>query len=140
VRELGVARIAAERAIAHAVRAGDPAALAAALVARGYIPADRTEGLDHELALTMIRAAISWYAVPGSRRLAPERRRREEDAEREGAFASRPGASPPPETMLIRRMRPRDGRTHPAARERGLGRDRRRVPPQRASRDGAVRP
>src|SRR3954470_9525637 len=56
VRDLGTARIDAERAIALAVRMEDAGALAAALVAGGYIPPARAEGLDAELALRMARA------------------------------------------------------------------------------------
>jgi len=104
VRDLGAARIDAERAIARAVREEDPAALATALVAGGYV-ADG-DGLDAELALTMVRAAIRWYAVPGEHRLSPERRERPPaDAEREAAFREQAGRfTLPPETMLIRRM------------------------------------
>src|SRR4051794_25471696 len=109
VRDLGGARIDAERAIAHAVREGDRAALAAALVAGGYIPPERANGLDAELALTMIGAAIRWYAVPGEHRLSPERRHRRDDApadaDRDSAFREQAGRFRlPPETMLIRRM------------------------------------
>src|SRR3954471_14972582 len=102
VRDLGAARIAAERAIALAVRASDPAALEAALVAGGYVPAERAEGLEAELVLPMLRAAIGWYAVPGHRRVAPERRGRqaEDTALREQAQRF----TLPPETILIRRM------------------------------------
>src|SRR3954451_1236696 len=109
VRDLGGARIDAERAIARAVRQDDPAALATALVAGGYIPPERANGLDAELALTMIRAAIRWYAVPGEHRLSPERRHRRDeapaDADRDSAFREQAGRFRlPPETMLIRRM------------------------------------
>ena len=139
VRDLGAARIDAERAIALAVRDGDPAALAAALIAGGYVPAERAEGLDAELALTMTRGAISWYAVPGS---APARARAAAPRGGRGARGGLPRAGPalhaaarddadPPHA------RARGGRAQPAARERGLGRDSRRVPPRRASRDGA---
>src|SRR3954469_18518660 len=95
VRDLGGARIEAERAIARAVREDDPAALAAALVAGGYIPPARVDGLDAELALTMIRAAIRWYAVPGEHRLSPERHHLRDDApadaDREAAFREQAG-------------------------------------------------
>src|SRR4051812_44005873 len=67
VRDLGTARIDAERAIALAVRQADAAALEVALVAGGYVR-DRA-GFDAELALTMIRGAIRWYAVPGEQGL-----------------------------------------------------------------------
>jgi predicted unusual protein kinase regulating ubiquinone biosynthesis (AarF/ABC1/UbiB family) len=114
VRDVGAARLDAERAIAHAVRADDAPALARALVAGGYIPAAHADGLDAELALTMTRAATRWYALPGKRRLSPERRRPRDaepgdaqpgDAEREAAFREQAGRfTLPPETILIRRM------------------------------------
>src|SRR3954470_17546883 len=46
VRELGAARIDAERALALAVRSADPAALEAALVTGGYIRSEHAAGLD----------------------------------------------------------------------------------------------
>jgi predicted unusual protein kinase regulating ubiquinone biosynthesis (AarF/ABC1/UbiB family) len=111
VRELGAGRIDAERAIALAVRDADPAALTAALVAGGYVPGAHADGLDAELALTMTRAAIRWYALPGEHRFSPERRGRPErergveDAEREAAFREQAGRyALPGETILIRRM------------------------------------
>jgi hypothetical protein len=59
----------------------------------------------------MTRGAIHWYAVPGERRLSPERRERPErepsaeDAERWAAFREQAGRfALPAETMLIRRM------------------------------------
>jgi len=109
VRDLSVERIDAERAIARAVRDADAAALEAALVAGGYVR--DADGLDAELALTMTRGAIRWYAVPGERRLTRERRERGpreidgDDAERRAAFQDQAGRFVlPPETMLIRRM------------------------------------
>jgi predicted unusual protein kinase regulating ubiquinone biosynthesis (AarF/ABC1/UbiB family) len=109
VRDLGAARIDAERAIASAVRDDDPAALKAALVAGGYVV--RADGLDADLALTMTRAATRWYAVPGedwlSAQPSPRRRpqRDAEDPERETAFREQAGRfTLPPETILIRRM------------------------------------
>jgi predicted unusual protein kinase regulating ubiquinone biosynthesis (AarF/ABC1/UbiB family) len=111
VRDLGASRIDAERAIALAVRRADPAALKAALVLGGYVPGERADGLDAELALRMTRAAIRWYAVPGEHRLSPERRarpKRESDApgaDREAAFREQAGRfTLPAETLLIRRM------------------------------------
>jgi predicted unusual protein kinase regulating ubiquinone biosynthesis (AarF/ABC1/UbiB family) len=111
VRDLGAARIGAERAIALAVREADPAALKAALVAGGYVPGERAEGLDGELALAMTRGAIRWYAVPGDHRHSPERRGRPErergteDAERQAAMREQAGRfTLPAETILIRRM------------------------------------
>jgi ABC1 atypical kinase-like domain len=109
VRDLGAARIGAERAIASAVRDDDPAALKAALVAGGYV--QRADGLDADLALTMTRAATRWYAVPGGDWLAEQPRARRprddgaEDPERQAAFREQAGRfTLPPETILIRRM------------------------------------
>ncbi len=109
VRDLGAARIDAERAIASAVRDDDPAALKAALAAGGYVL--RAGGLDADLALTMTRSAIRWYAVPGedwlSARPGPRRRPEggAEDPERQAAFREQAGRfTLPPETILIRRM------------------------------------
>jgi predicted unusual protein kinase regulating ubiquinone biosynthesis (AarF/ABC1/UbiB family) len=110
VRDVGPARLAAEKAIALAVRDQDPAALAAALVAGGYVSSAHTEGLDTELTLAITTAATRWYAVPGERRLSPERRGPRAaadppDGEREAAFREQAGRfTLPPETMLIRRM------------------------------------
>src|SRR5690349_17286530 len=73
VRDLSPARIGAERAIALAVRDDDPDALAAALAAGGYV-----SEVDGEAALTMIRPAIRWYAIPGVHAL-EQRRDRERD-------------------------------------------------------------
>ena len=98
VRDLGAARVDAERAIALAVREADPAALKAALVAGGYIPGERADGLDAELALAMTRGAIRWYAVPGEHGRAPRTPARERARTRSAGrrSASRPGASPCP--------------------------------------------
>src|SRR4051795_3906086 len=103
VRDLGAARIDAERAIAAAVRAGDPAGLADALTAGGYVRG--ADGLDAELALAMTRGAIRWYAIPGEDALAERPRARREDPEREAALREQAGRfTLPPETILIRRM------------------------------------
>jgi predicted unusual protein kinase regulating ubiquinone biosynthesis (AarF/ABC1/UbiB family) len=109
VRDLSAERIDAERAIAHAVRAEDAAALQAALTAGGYIR--DADGFDAELALTMTRGATRWYAVPGERRLTRERRERRsreldaQDEERRAAYSEQAARFVlPPETMLIRRM------------------------------------
>src|SRR3954466_153143 len=84
VRDLGAARIAAERTIALAVREADPAALKAALVAGGYVL--RTDGLDADSALAMTHGVIRWYAVPGEGALAERPRARRDDPEREAAL------------------------------------------------------
>src|SRR4051794_6056052 len=103
VRDLGAARIDAERAIPAAVRAGDPAGLADALTAGGYVRG--ADGLDAELALAMTRGAIRWYAIPGEDALAERPRARREDPEREAALREQAGRfTLPPETILIRRM------------------------------------
>src|SRR3954471_12423552 len=103
VRDLGAARIDAARAIAAAVRAGDPAGLADALTAGGYVRG--ADGLDAELALAMTRGAIRWYAIPGEDALAERPRARREDPEREAALREQAGRfTLPPETILIRRM------------------------------------
>ena len=65
LRDVGAERVDAERAIARAVRDKDAPALKAALIAGGYLPADRADAVDAELALRMMRHATRWYAVPG---------------------------------------------------------------------------
>ena len=49
LRDVDAARVADERAIALAVRDRDAAALKAALVAGGYLPAERADAVDAEL-------------------------------------------------------------------------------------------
>ena len=49
LRDVDAARVAAERAIARAVRDEDAAALKAALVAGGYLPAARADAVDADL-------------------------------------------------------------------------------------------
>ena len=68
LRDVDAARVAGERAIALAVRDEDAAALKAALIAAGYLPAGRADAVDADLALRLMRQAIKWYAVPGARR------------------------------------------------------------------------
>ena len=104
-------RVAAEKAIARAVRDDDAAALKAALVAGGYLPASRAGGVDAETARRLMRMATKWYAVPGERRFSPERRRdRDRDRERTGAderAAIRTQVNQftlPADSILIRRM------------------------------------
>lgn len=50
LRGVDAARVAAERAIALAVRDGDPEALKAALRAGGYLPASRADAVDADFA------------------------------------------------------------------------------------------
>jgi predicted unusual protein kinase regulating ubiquinone biosynthesis (AarF/ABC1/UbiB family) len=111
VRDLGRERIDAERAIALAVREASPTALESALVNGGYVPAEYADGLDAELALAMVGPALRWYAVPGERRLTPERGGRPEselgaeDPERRAELREQARRfTLPPETILIRRM------------------------------------
>src|SRR5204862_630371 len=58
VRRVDANRLAAERAIALAVREEDPTALKGALLAGGYLPADRAEAVDADFALNLMRMAI----------------------------------------------------------------------------------
>jgi predicted unusual protein kinase regulating ubiquinone biosynthesis (AarF/ABC1/UbiB family) len=115
VRDVDPGRVGAERAIAGAVRDEDPAALKAALVAGGYLPAERADTVDAELALKLMRRATRWYAVPGERRFsAGDHRRREHrpddarppvDEQRRRAVREQVQQfTLPAETVLIRRM------------------------------------
>jgi predicted unusual protein kinase regulating ubiquinone biosynthesis (AarF/ABC1/UbiB family) len=110
VRDLDAVRVAAERAIALAVRDGDAAALKSALLTGGYLPASRADLVDADWALRLMRAVIRWYAVPGERRFLPEGARNVRDRERPGS-EQRAAAklqvnqfTLPPESILIRRM------------------------------------
>ena len=84
LRDVDSERVDAERTIARAVRDKDAAALKAALIGGGYLPAERADVVDSDLALRMMRRATRWYAVPGQRRFGAEdeeRRRRRRDRE-----------------------------------------------------------
>ena len=110
LRDVDASRVAAERAIALAVRDGDAEALKAALRAGGYLPASRADAVDADFALGLMRMAIRWYAVPGERRFCPADARRDLDRERpdrEERAAMRVQLNQftlPPEAILIRRM------------------------------------
>ena len=110
MRDVDAGRLDAERAIAAAVRDRDPAALKTALVAGGYLPPDRAEAVDAELALRMMRRATRWYAVPGYRRFGTDsgRRHREPEPEDEARRARARGQiqqfTLPAEAVLLRRM------------------------------------
>ncbi len=110
LRDVSVARAEAERAIAHAVRAGDTAALKSALVSGAYLSPDGAQRVDDELALKLIRRATRWYAIAGERRFSGERgpRGRErppEDAELDAEVRRDVGQfTLPAEAILIRRM------------------------------------
>ena len=115
LRDVNAERINAERAIANAVHDKDALALKSALITGGYLPPDRADIVDPDLALRMMRRATRWYAVPGHRRFGPDddlqrRRRRREHRESDDG-QSRANAREqinqftlPPETVLIRRM------------------------------------
>jgi len=110
LRDISPRRIDAERAIALAVRDKDADALKSALITGGYLPPERADIVDPDLALRMMRHATRWYAVPGFRRFGSEDRRRGRNRER----TDEPPAANvreqmnqftlPPETVLIRRM------------------------------------
>ncbi|HMD56718.1 MAG TPA: AarF/ABC1/UbiB kinase family protein [Solirubrobacteraceae bacterium] len=110
IRDVDAARVAAERAIALAVRDHDAAALKAALLAGGYLPASRADAVDADFALDLMRMAIEWYAVPGERRFSPDDARRDRggerpDSEQRGAMRTQVNQfTLPPESILIRRM------------------------------------
>ncbi len=110
LREVDAPRVAAERAIAFAVRARDAEGLKAALRTAGYLPANRAAAVDADFALGLMRRAIRWYAVPGARRFSPADARRDFDRDRPGQderAAMRVQLNQftlPPEAILIRRM------------------------------------
>jgi predicted unusual protein kinase regulating ubiquinone biosynthesis (AarF/ABC1/UbiB family) len=110
LRDIDADRVASEAAIARAVRDKEAADLKAAMVAGGYLPADRADAVDAELALRLMRYAIRWYAVPGERRFSsdPEydgrERRRPDGDERETIRTQVNQFTVPPEAILIRRM------------------------------------
>ncbi|MDQ2761896.1 MAG: AarF/UbiB family protein [Actinomycetota bacterium] len=110
LRYVDPVRVADEREIALGVRDENSAALKAALLAAGYLPAARADLVDADLALSLMRMAIKWYAVPGERRFSPDEARRGRDRER--LFSEQRAAMKtqvnqftlPPEAILIRRM------------------------------------
>ena len=110
VRDVDSARVSAERTITRAVRDEDAVALRSALVGGGYLPADRAELVDADLALRMMRRATRWYAVPGRRRFPTEEPRRGRDGppgEEQQRADIRDQINQftlPAETVLIRRM------------------------------------
>jgi predicted unusual protein kinase regulating ubiquinone biosynthesis (AarF/ABC1/UbiB family) len=115
LRDLDPARVQAERAISRAVGAGpdhegDAPALKAALLAAGYLPAQRADAVDADWALRLMRAGIGWYSAPGQRRFSPQDGRPEADRpppdpeRRAAAKAQMNQFTLPPESLLIRRM------------------------------------
>jgi predicted unusual protein kinase regulating ubiquinone biosynthesis (AarF/ABC1/UbiB family) len=79
LRDVDPTHVAAEAAIASAVRDRDAAGLKAALIAGGYLPRDRADVVEAELALRLMRHATKWYAVPGERRFSAGREPRDRD-------------------------------------------------------------
>ena len=110
LRDIDRDHVAAEVAIAYAARAKDAAGLKAALVAGGYLPPDRADAVDAELALRLMRHAIRWYAVPGEHRFSTERGPRDRngdrpDAEQRAEIRDQINQfTLPPASVLIRRM------------------------------------
>ena len=110
LRDVDGARVASERAIALAVRQRDAAAVKAALLAGGYLPASRADAVDPDFALGLMRMAIKWYAVPGARRFGtngsrPDGNRARPDSEQRAAMRMQVNQfTLPPESILIRRM------------------------------------
>jgi predicted unusual protein kinase regulating ubiquinone biosynthesis (AarF/ABC1/UbiB family) len=119
MRPVGAARVTAESKIALAVREKDGPGLMAALTDGGYLPADRSDAVDAQFALRMMRRATKWYAIPGERRFSPRRERQREGeraphtsdgngrpdpAQREAIKAQLNQFTVPPEAILIRRM------------------------------------
>ena len=110
LRDVDESRVAAERAIALAVREQDAAHLKAALLDGGYLPAGRADAVDADFALSLMQMALNWYAVPGERRFARDDARRGSDrepADSEQRAAMRLQVNQftlPPEAILIRRM------------------------------------
>ena len=110
LRDIDASRVAAEAAIARAVRDQKAEDLKAALVAGGYLPGARADSVDANFALRLMRQAIKWYAVPGQHRFAGGHERRGRDGERlddEQRSAIKPQINQftvPPDSILIRRM------------------------------------
>ena len=110
MRDVSPDRIAAEAAIAAAIRNQAAEELKAAMVAGGYLPGERADSVDAEFALRLMQHALKWYAVPGERRFSARRERPRRDFERpngDEAAAMRSQVNQftmPPEAILIRRM------------------------------------
>src|SRR4029079_4158040 len=88
---------------------GDAGALKEELRAGGYLPASRADAVDADFALSLMRMAIKWYAVPGERRFSPMDRRGRDgerpDADERAAMKVQVNQfTLPPEAVLIRRM------------------------------------
>ena len=110
LRDIDAGRVAAEAAIAMAVRDKHAQDLKAALVAGGYLPGARADSVDADFALRLMRQAIKWYAVPGQHRFSGghEHRGRErerlDDGQRSAVKTQINQFTVPPDAILIRRM------------------------------------
>src|SRR5690349_19959049 len=110
IRSIDAERIAAETAIAVAVRDEDAEKLKAALVAAGYLPSERADSVDAEFALRLMLHTTKWYAVPGERRFSGlrdsrGRERERPDGDERAAIKTQVNQfTVPPEAILIRRM------------------------------------
>ena len=110
LRDVDVARVDGERAIALAAREEDAPGLKSALIDGGYLPASRADAVDADFALRLMRRAIKWYAVPGERRFSGGSRHREhepdrlDDEERAAVRVQVNQFTVPPTAILIRRM------------------------------------
>jgi predicted unusual protein kinase regulating ubiquinone biosynthesis (AarF/ABC1/UbiB family) len=72
ISDVAPEQLAAETAVARAVRDEDAAGVKEALIAGGYLPAQRADAIDAEVALRLMRQATGWCAVPGYRRFSGE--------------------------------------------------------------------
>jgi predicted unusual protein kinase regulating ubiquinone biosynthesis (AarF/ABC1/UbiB family) len=110
LRDVGPERVAAEQTILRAIHKREAGTLKAALIAGGYVPADRADEVDADFALRLLLRATRWYSQPGERRFTPDRARRGRDRERpdsEQRSAIKHQVNQftvPPEAILIRRM------------------------------------
>ncbi len=117
LRQVSRERVSGEAAVALAVRQDDERGLKQALIAAGYLPAQRADALDAGFALRLMRRATGWYALPGERRFAAAAAaggdpptaaapgREHGDPERRAAARGQVDQlTLPPEAILIRRM------------------------------------
>ena len=109
LRGIDASRVTAERDIALAVRRKKAIELKQALIAGGYLPADRAEVVDADFALALMRRATSWYAVPKFRRFDsddgdPRHRERPAGEDRAATKNQVNQFTLPPDAILIRRM------------------------------------
>jgi predicted unusual protein kinase regulating ubiquinone biosynthesis (AarF/ABC1/UbiB family) len=110
LRDIDAERVAAERAVALAVREKDAPGLKTALIDGRYLPPDRADAVDAEFALRLMRSATRWYAVPGEHRLSATHEQRDRDGgrpdpEQRAAIKTQINQFTfPPDSILIRRM------------------------------------